>query len=168
MSVLSFKSPSLAEEYPKENRYVSVLLWLSLTLLVTGIFSPLMTLTKFIFFKNTISIYSGIVKLFKENEYFLFTVILVFSIIFPISKILLLSSIWYLRWNEERLNKLLNLLGLLGKWSMLDVFVVAFLIVTIKINIISDIKIHFGIYVFSTAIFLSIIVTTCIKKISCR
>ena len=40
---------------------------------------------------------------------------------------------------------------------MLDVFVVALTVVAIKISIITDVAVHFGIYAFTAAILLSLV-----------
>ena len=57
-----------------------------------------------IHWKNTYSVMTGVVGLAKDGDYVLAAVIFFFSIVFPIGKLAAL---------------------LLGKWSMLDVFVVA-------------------------------------------
>jgi paraquat-inducible protein A len=46
--------------------------------------------------------------------------------------------------------------GTLGKWSMVDVFVVALLVAAIQVSIITNVAIHAGIYVFSGAVLASI------------
>ncbi len=43
---------------------------------------------------------------------------------------------------------------------MLDVFVVAILLVTVKLGYIASVELHFGIYAFATAILLTIFITT--------
>ena len=59
------KAPSLADLHPR-HRYIGWLLWGSLLLLVVGLFAPMMTLKKFLFLKNEVSIYTGLIGLFDD------------------------------------------------------------------------------------------------------
>lgn len=123
-----------------------------------------MTITKFIFFKDTISIYSGLIRLVEEGEYFLFLVILIFSVIFPIAKILTLAGVWYFEWHEVSTKKVLHGVDMLGKWSMLDVFVIAIIITSIKLRLVSQVKTEVGVYIFTIAVILSMITSLRIKS----
>lgn len=55
--------------------------------------------------------------------------ILVFSILFPLAKIAGLLGALMLRWTPRRRAALVRLLAILGRWSLLDVFVVMLLMV---------------------------------------
>ena len=156
---------SLYKIHAPNNRIISYLLITSFIFLLFGLFLPLMTLKKWIFIENTLSIFSGFIRLFQEGHYFLCLIILIFSVIFPVCKIFILLCIWFLKWETKRIKKLLYLLGIFGKYSMLDVFVIALLVVMIRIRLIADIEIHFGIYVFSVSILLSIIAAHRIERI---
>ncbi|MGD8539537.1 MAG: paraquat-inducible protein A [Candidatus Aminicenantes bacterium] len=141
------------------------LLWISPVTLAIGIFAPVMTFKKLIFYKNTFSIYSGLVTLFKEAEYILFLIIFVFTILFPLVKISLLFLIHYRRsWSEERRIKILHYLGLISKWSMLDVFIVAMLVVIVRLGITGRVDARWGIYVFAAAVILSTLSTLRIAR----
>jgi len=50
-------------------------------------------------------------------------------------------------------------LSLLGKWSMLDVFVIAIIIVPIKLGALASAKAEIGIYYFGASIILAILAT---------
>lgn len=140
--------------------FTNVLLWISLLTLAIGIFAPVMTFKKLIFYKNTFSIHSGLATLFKEGEYILFLIIFVFTILFPAVKILLLFLTHYRRsWSQEDRNKLLHYLGLVSKWSMLDVFIVAMLVVIVRLGITGRVEVRWGIYVFAAAVILSTLAT---------
>jgi paraquat-inducible protein A len=139
---------------------IDFMLWVSLITLAIGIFAPVMTFKKLIFYKNTFSIHTGLVNLFKEGEYILFLIIFVFTILFPVAKILLLAVIHYFRlWPQERMKKLLYTLGLVSKWSMLDVFIVALLVVIVRLGITGRVEVKWGIYVFAVSVILSSIAT---------
>jgi paraquat-inducible protein A len=55
---------------------------------------------------------------------------------------------------------------LYGKWSMLDVFVVAVLVVTVKLGAIANVEMHYGLYFFSAAVILTMIITARIVKLT--
>jgi paraquat-inducible protein A len=139
---------------------INVLLWTSLLTLAIGIFAPVMTFKKLIFYKNTFSIHSGLVTLFKEGEYILFLIIFVFTILFPVVKIVLLFLIHYYRsWPQEKRKKLLHYLSLISKWSMLDVFIVALLVVIVRLGITGKVEVRWGIYIFAVSVILSTLAT---------
>lgn len=138
----------------------NALLWISLLTLGVGIFAPVMTFKKLIFFKSTFSIHSGLVTLFKEGEYLLFLIISVFAILFPMVKILLLFLVQYQRsWSREIKERILHALGLVSKWSMLDVFIVAILVVIVRLGISGRVDVRWGIYVFALSVVLSTLAT---------
>jgi paraquat-inducible protein A len=156
------KEVSLAQSKRKiwEHVIIDLLLWISLITLATGIFAPVMTFKKLIFYKNTFSIHTGLVTLFKEGEYILFLIIFVFTILFPVIKILLLGMIHYYRsWPEEKMKKLLHFLSLVSKWSMLDVFIVALLVVIVRLGITGRVEVQWGLYVFAVSVILSTLTT---------
>ena len=134
---------------------IDFLLWASLISLGFGLYLPIMTLKKFILLNETVSIYSGLVSLLHQGEYILFLVVFIFSVIFPISKLTLLFLSRYSK--AIKMGKILPLLEILSKWSMLDVFIVALLVIAVKSNFIIRIKVHTGIYIFAVSIILSMI-----------
>lgn len=52
-----------------------------------------------------------------------------------------------------------------GRWAMLDVFVVAILIVTVKLGAIASVEVHPGLYVFGAAVLLIMIITDRVTKL---
>jgi len=146
---------SLADQHPGK-RYVGWLLWASLLLLVIGLFAPIMTLRKFLFWKNEMSIYTGLIGLFDDGHYGLFFILLIFSVCFPLTKIFTLAFVWYGQFlGEEKRKTLLRRIEALGRWSMLDVFVVALLVVTIKLGILAEVEVHAGVYFFAGSVLAS-------------
>ena len=125
-------------------------------LLVAGWSLPIMTIQKLFFFAERISILEGTAVLWDEGHYFLFAVILVFSMLFPALKMALALLLWYAAdARGARAMKALTWLETLGRWSMLDVFVVALTIVAIQVSLVSDVTAHAGLYVFTAAVVLS-------------
>ena len=137
-------------------RCLSLVLILALVLLITGLFSPTMTMRKLVVMKHTMSLASGLVTLWKNGQYDLFVLIGVFSIVFPIVKnLLLLYIVLSADWTRMSVHKILNWLERLGRWSMLDVFVVALLIIVVKLRFVAHVEVHSGVYLFAASVLLT-------------
>lgn len=133
-----------------------LLLALSFPALGIGLFAPVMTFTKFRFIKNTVSISSGLADLFAHHEWFLFGIILLFSIIFPVAKLVIMVKARFSGGNATRnIRWALEWIGRLSKWSMLDVFAVALLVVTMKLGMVGKVRVRWGIYFFAAAVIFS-------------
>jgi len=136
------------------------LLLIAAVLLFAGITGPLMTVEKFYFFEDSVSLISALQELNFRSEWFLYGVILLFSIFFPILKIIALFAIINLSSQAVHHKiKLIHWLNILGKWSMLDVFVVALLLVSFKLKMVADVQIHYGLYTFAASVMLTMLVT---------
>ena len=135
---------------------IPFLIILSAVLLGFGLSLPLMNLEKLVLWKNEYSILTGIVGLFQDKQYFLSALLFFFSLLFPIIKLVMLWVIWQFKFREHVRSKMLEWLSILGKWSMLDVFVVAILIVAVKLGPLANVTPRIGVYIFSLAIIISI------------
>lgn len=157
--VLGFMNKkSLRELHPKRIDII-ILIAASAMLLFIGFRLPVFTVRK-LWETNTFSIISGIMALWKDKYIFLASVIFFFSAVFPVVKLASLSFIWFVRMTEKQRNKLLYYLSILGKWSMLDVFVVSIIIVAAKLGVLASARVEKGIYFFGVSILLAMIVTT--------
>ena len=140
-------------------------LLISLTSLWVGIFAPVMTFKKLVFFKETYSIVSGLTSLFKSEEYFLFLILIIFSVLFPTIKIFLLTHLRHSNsWSREKREKWLHILSSFSKWSMLEVYVVAMLVVILRLGILGSVTIHWGLYLFAVSVLFSTTVSLLIHK----
>jgi len=147
--------------------FINMLLVVSLLLLGIGVFAPLMTLSKFYLFQNHVSLFIALEDLIVQSEWLLFVIILVFSIIFPIVKTLFLFLVLNTGTDRKPVRRrYMNWLSHIGKWSMLDVFVLALLLVTVKLDVIADVQIHYGIYAFSASVFLTMLITQWLNWLS--
>ncbi len=154
----SMSMTNFAVTYPWIRTLINIAGLMTLALFITSLFSPLFTLEKFYFFSNTVSVLSALISLLNEGHIFLFFIIFIFSIAFPLFKLIVMLYIW----NSEAgaiIQKLLTLIHHLGKWSMLDVFVVALLVVSIKFDQMAEMKIHYGLYLFLGAVLLSMLIS---------
>jgi paraquat-inducible protein A len=141
-------------------RWLRWLLLLSTCLLFAGLYLPMLTLTKFLFIANSFSVISGIVELLQRGHWILFILVGLFSVVLPILKILLLFLLLQLREvNSARYIKALKLMHDYGRWGMLDVMVVAVMIVTVKLDVIAEIELHTGLYLFAAAVLLIMYIT---------
>ncbi len=160
---------SLIRLFPKQAIMINLLLLGALASLIIGLTAPLLTLEKLYFFENTVSLFSTITELFSQKEWFLFIVITLFSVCIPIIKIASLLLIVNLEYKKGAfLDKALHIIELIGKWSMLDVFVVALLLVSVKLGVLAKVDVHYGLYAFATSVLLTMSLSVWISKLSNR
>ncbi len=138
------------------DRYLGLLLAASIALLLLGWLLPVMTVRTLLVFYDEVSILTGILRLLESGDILLFLLIALFTVVFPVAKLALAFIAWRrLVAVSPHLRRTLGWVETLGKWSMLDVFVVALLVVVIKVSMVSDVQVHVGLYVFATAALLS-------------
>jgi paraquat-inducible protein A len=129
-----------------------------LGLLVVAWFIPTMTVERVPWLWRTkFSIWRVVEGLWADREYFICAIIVLFSMVFPVVK--LVAGLWVWARVDALSNaarRAVGFVGTLGKWSMVDVFVVALLVAAIQVSIITNVAIHAGIYVFTGAVLASI------------
>lgn len=146
---------------------IMFLLLLSTIMLLVGIFAPMMTLSKFVWIENRFSLFAGTLQLFVDGQYFLFLILLSFSILLPVAKLILLFRFWYADSSTcDQLQHFMNWITHYGKWSMLDVFVVALLLVIVKLGALATVQVHYGIYMYAGAGLLIMLTTTIISSVA--
>jgi paraquat-inducible protein A len=147
---------SLVKAYPRAGATIVAMLFLSLGCFVSGIFLPFTALTKLWLFQDQVSVYQGLIVLWKSGELFLFLILFVFTVCFPFVKISAMLVLWlWPRLNRERGKRLHNFVSHLGKWSMLDVFIVAILVLTVKSTGVASIKVGSGYFLFFCSVMLT-------------
>lgn len=148
------------------------LLWLlatALVLLCIGLSTPMITISQFIFIRNSFSVLSGIYDLIDRGQILLFLVVALFSVVLPLVKLWLLYQILSKRrLASPDIRRYLHLMHDYGRWSMLDVLVVAMLIVMVKVGAIASIEVHFGLYVFGAAVLLIMYLTHRVVALTTR
>lgn len=146
---------------PKRRLTALVLLWLALALLLAGIGLPLISVEKFYIFENRVSLWSGTLGLLTEGEWFLGIILFCFSILFPLGKNLLMLALLHgLPAARHRIRGVMHALSILGKWSMLDVFIVAILVCSVKLGLLADTQVLVGVYCFAASVLLTNLVST--------
>ena len=153
-------------EYSRFSRFaVPALLVSAFALFGTGVLFPFFHVTKFWVFESSVSVVGGMVTLFREREYFLFAVLTLFTLVFPCVKLALLAIAWMERDHDlARVHRLHQWVDSLGKWSMLDVFVVAILIVAMKSAAVAEIHLGGALYLFTFSVVATQLASTWIAR----
>jgi len=147
---------SLVKSHRRTGWTIVSLLVLALGLFVGGIFRPFTAVTKLWLFENQISVWDGLVILWEAGELFLFLILFVFTVVFPFVKINAMLTLWlWPRLDGEHARKMFQFVANLGKWSMLDVFVVAILVLTVKSGGLASIKVEDGFFLFFISVMLT-------------
>lgn len=135
--------------------------------LALGISLPVIKLTSFVFWTSQHSLLSTVEVLLLQGQWFLGLTVLLFSIVFPVLKLLYLLLISTLP-NEEivRQRWRLSALEWLGKWSMHDVLVLALMIFFIKSQGVYDATSLNGVYFFTAAIVLMILAYAWLPRVA--
>ena len=133
--------------------------------LVLGLTLPIMRLTRFYIWTDVHSLVSVVRELYVSGEIFLAAIICIFSVIFPFFKLLYLLALYSIRQvHPGRPGGFLNRMAWLGKWSMLDVLVLALLIFYAKATNLADATSMPGIYMFAAAVILTMIANSMIEQ----
>lgn len=93
-----------------------------------GLTLPLVVMEKLIFFTETPSLVAVLTGLWQGEEPMLAILVGIFSLILPSIKIVLLHVAAF----RGRKSRSVSLLGIVGKWSMMDVLLVALVIFSAK------------------------------------
>jgi paraquat-inducible protein A len=84
---------------------------------------------------HTSSILMGTWELLLHGSWFVGLVVLAFSVVFPLAKIVLLIELSWLGWLERRHKALTyRIMEHVGRWSMMDVMLLAFLVMLVKLG----------------------------------
>ena len=89
------------------------------------------------------SVLGGTIDLLRHGSWFVGGVVFLFSIVFPLTKIVLLIELSLLRLLHKRLRSLTyRVMEHAGKWSMMDVMLLAVLVMLVKLG--SLVEFHLG------------------------
>jgi paraquat-inducible protein A len=147
---------SLLKSHPRAGLGIVLMLLVSLGFFVAGIFQPFTAVTKLWLFENQISVWQGLEILWEADELFLFLILFVFTLVFPFVKINAMLVLWiWPRLDAAHAQKLHQFVANLGKWSMLDVFVVAILVLTVKSGGLASIQVEEGFFMFFVSVMLT-------------
>ncbi|MCV6576144.1 MAG: paraquat-inducible protein A [Cohaesibacter sp.] len=127
-----------------------------------GLVLPLVSLDRLFLFTETPSLLSILVGLWQDGEPLLSGLVGLFSIIFPSFKILLLHYIAY--HGSAGRGRSMALLALTGKWSMMDVLLVALVIFSAKTSGLASASVLPGLWFYAFATLGSAFAAILIRK----
>jgi paraquat-inducible protein A len=132
-------------------------------MLVPANFLPILT-TQTSGQSRTDTIFSGTVELWRNDLWVIAAIVFIASIVIPILKLaglgwLLIQARRGATRNARPLTKLYGALDFIGRWSMLDVFLVAFLSGVVRFGTFSTVEPRRGIVAFAIAIVLTVLAT---------
>jgi paraquat-inducible protein A len=110
------------------------------------------------------TIFSGIVELWRQGLWAIAMIVFTASMLIPLLKLaglgwLLLSARPGATRDARRLTRLYAALEFIGRWSMLDVFLVAFLAGLVQFGALSTVEPRSGILAFAAAVVLTVLAT---------
>lgn len=165
----SIPGPSLFKSHRRDGGAIVAMLVVSLILFIAGVFRPFTSVTKLWLFENQISVFAGLGTLWKAGELFLFLILFVFTVVFPFVKISAMLVLWLKSGlAHAQAKQFFKFVAQMGKWSMLDVFVVAILVLTVKSGGLASIKVQDGFFLFFASVMLTQVASLWTGKVVAR
>lgn len=126
--------------------------------LLLGLTLPSLEFTRFFLLSERHSLIGVVVALLEEREYFLGLVLGAFSVVFPTLKLAVLARMAVVRIGGRGMPAAAaRRAAMFGRWSMLDVLVLALVVFAIKRSGVADAVALPGIWFFALAAILSIV-----------
>jgi paraquat-inducible protein A len=140
---------------------------LTVVALTAGLLLPALRVTELRLFDTVYSVLGGLDALRKAGDWALLVLIFAFSIVLPYAKLVLLAWVWR-RGKPSGSRHALDLIEALGRWSLLDVLVVALAVVTLQGNFFVRTRLEPGVYVFAAAALLSMALSAWTRRLARR
>ncbi|MEM6616498.1 MAG: paraquat-inducible protein A [Pseudomonadota bacterium] len=131
-------------------------------LLFAGLTLPLMTVTSLYFFTDAPSLLSLVSRLWTSGEVALALIVAIFAVAFPIAKLATILAALV----TGRFGHFVKVFDVIGKWSMLDVMIVAIAIVALKITGLQSISTELGLFAFIGCVILTGLSAWMTRKLS--
>lgn len=124
---------------------------------------PIMKTVSITGFENS-TILDGIFYFFEHNEYFVGTVIFMASVFIPILKLVILIFLLHSvktgsNWRLAQKNGLYRMIYVIGKWSMLDIFVIGLMISLVQFGELAKVTTGLAAISFATMVVLTMFAT---------
>jgi len=109
--------------------------------------------------ERVFSLVGGIVELFRAGNVFIGAILFLFSVVFPFAKLaaFLAATSAIAPLSQATRRRLHHVAVLTGKYSLLDILVVAIMIVLVKFQGVAEVHARSGTILFCVAILLSIV-----------
>ena len=112
--------------------------------------------------RHTTSLLTGTWDLIMHGSWFVGTVVFLFSIVLPIVKIGLLLDLSLLQWSGRQHRAITyRWMELAGRWSMMDVLLLALLVMLVKVGSIVSFHVGPAVWAFVGCVSLSLIASAC-------
>jgi len=109
-------------------------------------------------YRHASSILGGIWELYRGGSWLVATVILLFSIVLPLTKLItLLELCWFRYLQHHHRAWAYRAIEFSGRWSMMDVMLLAFLVMLIKLSGLVEFHIGPAVIAFSACVVMSMI-----------
>ena len=134
-----------------------------------GITLPILNVTKFLIFEDEVSLIVMVLDLFEAGDVGIALIVFVFTIVLPAAKLILGAGLgWGAESETRRAEWGVTILEAVGKWTMLDVMVVALVVVTMKTSWIADFELAPGLYFFAGSAILALLAGIGLKRAAVR
>lgn len=125
-----------------------------------------MSIRQFYLFEDQFSVMSALNILASDGQILLALVISLFSVVMPVLKLgVLAKALYSFRTESQSKSAILDWMHRFGRWSMLDVFIVAVLIVGIKLSAFASVELHVGLWAFCLALLLLLVLTSLVQRV---
>jgi paraquat-inducible protein A len=150
---------TLNERKPASIERTWAFLIAALALYIPANVMPIMT-TGTLVSKQTNTIMSGVVYLWQDQSYFVAVVVFVASIIVPFFKLvslttLLISVQMRSTWRPVERTRVYRIVEMVGRWSMVDIFVVALLASLVRLDALASVQPEPGALAFGAVVVLT-------------
>jgi paraquat-inducible protein A len=109
-------------------------------------------------YRHTSSMLGGIVELYRSGTWLVATVILLFSIVLPLVKLVTLLELCWFRYLEHHHRAwAYRVIEFSGRWSMMDVMLLGFLVMLIKLSGLVEFHVGPAVIAFSGCVVMSMI-----------
>ena len=120
------------------------------------------TITTYLGSTQSDTIMSGVIFFMKTGSWGIALILFVASIVVPIAKLIVLSGLLLSvqrrsRWRPEERTRLYRITELVGRWSMLDVFVVTVLVALVRLGYLTTVEAGSGVVYFAAVVVITMI-----------
>ncbi len=143
---------------------IALLLLVSAVCFGLGIVLPIVRFEKLYFFNETPSLLSLFFGLWQEGSWLIALAVLIFSIVFPVTKLGIVFLTAIAPNSSFAHSPITRFAGVLSKWSMMDVLLVALVIFAAKSSGLADAFAQPGIWFYGTSAITGAIAAGLLKK----
>jgi paraquat-inducible protein A len=120
------------------------------------------TITTYLGSTHSDTILSGVIYFMRTGSWGIALIIFVASIVVPIAKLIILCGLLLSvrrrsNWRPRERTKLYRITEVVGRWSMLDVFVVTVLVALVRLGYLATIEAGSGVVYFAAVVVLTMI-----------